>query len=124
MAHGRHQLNVRYQLPHPLRWRVDPRLHLYVRYIRIARTRPLPRPLPPFSGAAIAAMHDQAAADDRLGVAGIDVLAAVRTDHPRADAVPTRLVQQVNWGGRESGPLVAPLHQGDVDGKQRAALGG
>ena len=69
-------------------------------------------------------MHDQAAADDRLGVTRIDVLAAFRTDHPHPDSVPTRLVQQVNWGGRQTGPFVTPLHQGDVDRKQRASFVG
>src|SRR3984885_6474604 len=69
-------------------------------------------------------MHDQAAADDRLGVTRIDVLTALRAHHPDTHAVPTGLVQQVNWRGSKTGPLVTPLHQGDVDGKQGSTLGG
>ena len=41
-------------------------------------------------------MHDQAAADNGLGVAGVDVLAAFRAHDPDADAVTARLVQQVH----------------------------
>src|ERR1700740_2354850 len=36
-------------------------------------------------------MHDQAPADDRLGVAGVDVLATLRTHDTDVDPVSTRL---------------------------------
>jgi hypothetical protein len=38
------------------------------------------------------ATHDEAASDDRLGVVGVDVLAAVRAHYSDADAVAAGLV--------------------------------
>ena len=69
-------------------------------------------------------MHDEAATDNRLGVVGIDVPAAVRAHHPYADVVAAGFVQQFDGRRRKAGPLVAPLHQRDVDREQRAALRG
>src|ERR1035438_10577321 len=51
--------------------------------------------------------HHQAAADDGLGVLDLDVLPAVRAHDPHADALAARLVQQIDWRGGKTGPLVA-----------------
>jgi hypothetical protein len=63
-------------------------------------------------------------AHNGLGVTGVEVLAAFRAHDSRADTLTARLVQQVHWRGGQAGPLVAPVHQRDVDGKQRQAFGG
>src|SRR2546425_6159809 len=54
-------------------------------------------------------VHDEATADDRLGVVDVDVLAALRARNADVDAVAAGLVQEVHWRGRQSGPPVPPM---------------
>src|SRR2546426_6788354 len=64
---------------------------------------------------AAVAVHHEAAAHDRLGVVHVDVLAALRAHDADGDALAAGLVQEVDWRGREIGPLVPPLHERCVD---------
>ena len=69
-------------------------------------------------------VHDQAAANDRFGVPGVDVLAAFRAHNADSDAVAARPVQQIDGRSGKTCPLVAPLHERDVDREQRTPFGG
>ena len=69
-----------------------------------------------------AQVHDEATADDRLGVVDVDVLAALRARNADVDAVAAGLVQEVHWRGRQIGPPVPPLHERRVDREQRPSF--
>jgi hypothetical protein len=68
------------------------------------------------------AVHDEATADDRLSVVDGDVLAALRAHDADVDATPARLVEEVDWRGRQIRPPVPPLHERCVDREQRSSF--
>src|SRR6478735_7037535 len=53
-----------------------------------------------------------------------DFSSAFRAYNARGGPMAAGFVQQVDWGCRQAGPFVAPLHDGDVDGEEGVSLGG